>query len=42
MDYRLTDQARFEMECRGISETEEAQAWCAPERTDLLRPGRVV
>ena len=42
VEFRLTNHARFEMECRGISEAETAQVLSAPEQADLVRPGRVV
>lgn len=41
-EYRLTNHARFEMERRGISETEVARVLSTPEQTDLVRPGRAV
>jgi len=42
VDYRLILHARFEMERRGISETEIARVLSAPDQAELVRPGRVV
>ena len=40
--YLITDHARFEMERRGITESELARVLSAPEQAELVRPGRVV
>lgn len=40
--YRLTAHARFEMERRGIKESEVAAVMSAPEQAEVVRPGRVV
>ena len=42
VEHRLTDHARFEMERRGISESEIARVLSAPEQSELVRPGRMV
>ncbi len=42
LEYHLTDQARFGMERRGISESEVTRVLAAPEQADLVRPGRMV
>ncbi len=41
-EYRLTDHAQFEMERRQITDAEIARVLFAPERVEMVRPGRAV
>lgn len=41
-EYRLTDHARFEMERRGIIESQVAQVLAAPEQVQAVRSDRAV
>ena len=41
-EYRITDHARFEMDRRGINETEISRVLAAPEQVAMVRPGRAV